>query len=259
MLSVGGLCPGCKMPMADHLPSGRGPRAEVPEGKVDVANGRCIVAGTRALQKCCWAQLRDPMTPEGYRMRFEAGAIALEPYPCCGGPLTAWGSFPRKLAEGEPPTLRGLRLLRGRCPNPECPVCTVTHYPCFITPYRVEPTAQREAAVRAHVVKGQPWSKVAKQVPYALETLRRWEREIAARAVEVVIGLLAVWQRLDHRAPAEMLSGGTRRGLLRALFGVCDAVAERLRVREEWQTSVPALAVPRMFRPAAPTTLPVWT
>ena len=259
MPSVGGLCPACKRPLVDHLPSARYPRESVPPGKVDVVNGRCILEGTLAAQKLCWVQVGQPLTPAVYRERFEAGTIPLEPCPGCGGQLVPWGSCPRTLAEGEPARLQPLRLLRGRCLNPDCPVCTVTHYVCFVTPYHVVPTGAREAAVRAHVEQGLSWSAVGEQVPWVLASVQRWHRQLAARAPEVVVGLLAVWQGLDHQAPTEMRTGGIPDGLLQALFRVCDAVGDLLRRQERWTVPVPGLAVPRMFRPAAPTTLPVWT
>lgn len=255
MPSVGAPCPACKRPLTDHLPSGRYPPGNVPPDKVAVVNGRCIVNGERAPQKMCWVLLREPMTPEGYRERFEAGMIPLEPCPCCGGKLAPWGSFPRTLAEGEPATLQGLRLLRGLCTNENCPVCTVTHYVSFLTPYQVVPTAEREAAVRAHVEQGLSWSALDRQVPWVLGSVQRWQRQIAGRAAEVITRLLAVWQRLDPQAPAEIRDGG----LLQVMFAVCDAVGAWLRRDEGWMAAVPGLAIPRMFRPAAPTTLPVWT
>jgi hypothetical protein len=258
MPSVGDLCPACKRPVADHLPSSRYAPREVPPGKVAVVNGRCTVAGERAPQKCCWVLLREGMTPGEYRERFAAGRIALEPCPCCGGPLLAWGSCPRRLVEGEGVVLQGLRLRRGRCPNPDCPVRTVTHYPVFVTPYQVVATAEREAAVRAHVVEGWSWSTVQRRVPWLLTTVQRWERRLAVRAAEVATGLLAVWQRLDEGAPAELRAGAGRRGLLQAMFAVCDAVGELLRPQLGWTAGVPGLALPRLVRPTAPTPLPVW-
>jgi|GEM_PF-5041260 len=78
MFSVGGLCPGCKRPVVDHMPSARYPRETVPTGKVDAVNGSCIVEGARAPQKCCWVLLRAPMTPAEYREHFQAGTIPLE-------------------------------------------------------------------------------------------------------------------------------------------------------------------------------------
>jgi hypothetical protein len=259
MASVGALCPACKVRVSDHLPSVRRPQADVPPEKVAVVNGRCVAGGVRGKQKLCWVALSEPMTPEQYRERFVGKTIPLEACPCCGGRLERWGSCPRTLAAGEPPALEGLRLLRGRCPDPACPVCTVTHYPCFVTPYHVVPTAQREAAVRAHVEQGWSWSAVGKRLPWVVASVQRWERGLATRAGEVTTGLLAVWQRLDHQAPGELGRSVTRRDLLRAMFRVCDAVWALLRRHEGWATPVPALAVPRMFRPGAPTTLPVWT
>jgi hypothetical protein len=259
MLSVDVLCPACKRPLAAHLPSRRRAPADVPVGKVAVVNGRCIVAGERAPQKCCWVALGEPMTLDEYRERFEAETIPLEPCPCCGGRLNAWGSFPRTLVEGEAGVAVDLELLRGRCPNPECPVCTVTHYPSFVTPYATVSTGEREAAVRAHLEPGKSWSGVSRSVPWSLCTVQRWERRLARRAAEVLIGLLGVWQVLDHRAPTEVPSGETRSGLLRAMFRVADAVAGGLRSGEGWTAPLPGLAVPRLFRPRAPTTLPVWT
>lgn len=259
MPSVSDVCPACKRPVADHLPSTRYAPDEAPPGKVVVVNGRCIVGDERASQKCCWVQLHEPMTPAEYRQRFDAGTILLEPCPCCGGRLTPWGSFSRKLAEVDPPWLEGLRLLRGWCPNPDCTICTVTHYPCFATPYHTAPTALREAVVRAHVEEGVNWETLAQRVPWSVASLQRWQARIAERAVEVVIGLTAVRQRLDPRAPASLRSVAGRRGLLQAMFGVCGAVRDLLAEREGWTVPVPGLAVPRIFRPPAPTTLPVWT
>jgi hypothetical protein len=198
MPSVGGLCPACKMPVADHLPSMRYPPKDVPPGKVAVVNGRCVVSGERAPQKCCWVQLHEPMTPEEYRERCDAETISLEPCPCCGGRLVSWGRFARTMVKGDPPELAGLELLRGRCPNPACPVCTVTHYPCFLTPYHAVATAEREAVVRAHVEEALSWSQVRKRTPWVPASVQRWERQLAARAAEVTTGLLKVWQRLDH-------------------------------------------------------------
>lgn len=258
MPSVDGLCPACKRPLCDHLPSGRYPPPEVPPGKVAVVNGRCIAGGERAQQKCCWVPLSQPMTPTEYRERLEAKTIPLEPCPCCGGRLVPWGSCPRKLAEGEPPVLEDLRLLRGLCPNPACPVCTVTHYPCFVTPYHTVPTAAREAAVRAHMEEDRSWSEVGQCLPWAPASVRRWERGLAARAAEVITGLLAVWQRLDQRAPGEVRGGEERGGLLGAMFRVCEAVRDLVQREEGWTAPVPGLAVPRMFRPPGPTPLPVW-
>ena len=257
MSSVGGVCPGCKRALADHLPSSRMMPAEVPAGKVAVVNGRCVVDGERAAQKCCWVQLREPMTLEEYRGRFVTKTIALEPCPGCGGRLTGWGSFPRDVVDGDS-LLGKIRLLRGLCPDTACPVCTVTHYPVFLTPYQAVPTAEREAAVRARA-GGLSWSEVGRVVLWPVSTVRRWCGEIITRATEATVGMLGVWQHVDDRAPVGVPAERTRWGRLLALFRICDAVGEVPRAREGWRAPVPALAVPRMFRPVAPTTLPVWT
>ena len=115
MLSVDALHPACKRPLSAHLPSARRAPEDVPPDKVAVVNGRCIVAGQRAPQKCCWVALGEPMTPEEYGDRFDAGTIALEPCPGCGGPLSAWGSFSRTLAKREAGVTEDLELRRGRC------------------------------------------------------------------------------------------------------------------------------------------------
>ena len=225
----------------------------------DVVNGRCRIAGRPAPQKCCWVQLRQVMTPAEYRERIQAGTITLEPCPCCGGRLQGHGSFERHVVAGETAALQGLRLLRGRCANADCPVCTVTHYPCFLTPYHVVATSERETAVRARLEQGLSWSAIRRQGRWLPSSVQRWLRAIAARAAEVVTGLLAIWQRLDHQAPAEVGSDQGEDAALRALFVICEAVATLLGRQEGWKSAVPALAVPRMFRPDAPTPLPVWT
>jgi hypothetical protein len=245
--------------MAEHLPSSRRPRDQVVAGMVEVVNGRCRIDGRPARQKCCWVQLHEAMTPDEYRQRMAAGSIALAPCPCCGLRLVGHGSFLRHLAEGEPAALAGLRLVRGRCTNPDCAVCTVTHYPCFLSPYHVVATSEREAAVRAHLEQGLSWSAMGRQGRWVPASVQRWLRAIAARAAEIVTGVLAIWQRLDHQAPAEVRSDGERIELLRALFVICEAVAALLGRQRGWRAAVPALAVPRMFRPQPPTPLPVWT
>ena len=256
MPSVDGLCPACKMPLVDHLASRRYLPAEVPPGKIAVVNGRCIVAGQRAPQKGCWVPLREPMTPQEYRRRFEAKTIPLEPCPWCKGRLVPWGSFPRTLAEGEPPELQELRLLRGLCQDRDCPMCTVTHYPSFITPYHPVPTAQREAVVRARA-QGASWLTLTAQV--ARTTARRWCEAVEARATEVWLGLTTVRNRLDPQAPAPPGKAEACGPNLPAMFEVCDAVGAMLARAEGWVEELPALAIPRLFQPPAPTTLPVWT
>lgn len=256
MSSVDGVCRACKQPVSEHLPSGVAARRDT-GGKIDVVRGRCIlVDGRRAPQKCCWAQFAESMDEAEYRRRVEAGTLVLEPCPCCGGRLQEHGQSWRLLADAEGVLLNELPLLRGLCANPDCPVCTVTHYPCFVTPYRAAPTGLREVAVRGRA-EGRSWSELAGDSGYAVATVRRWVREVTARAAEVVTGLLAIWQRLDPLgAPAGVVATEV---MLRAMFRMCDGVAALLQRQEQGQREVPRLSVPRRFRPAPPTTLPVWT
>ena len=163
MFSVGGVCPGCKRALADHLPSSRMMPAEVPAGKVAVVNGRCVVDGERAAQKCWWVQLREPMTLEEYRGRFVAKTIALEPCPGCGGRLTGWGSFPRDVVDGDS-LLGKIRLVRGLCPDTACPVCTVTHDPVFLTPY-VAASNRCVPAGGGPAAQNYPLTRVANRTP----------------------------------------------------------------------------------------------
>jgi hypothetical protein len=265
VLSVDGLCPACKRRVADHLRSVRREPESVAPGKVAVVNGRCVAEGKRAAQKLSWVALSKPMTVAEYRERLDAEAIPLEPCPGCVEALVRWGVVPRHLAEGEPPLLAGLSLLRGRCMNPDCPVCTVTHYPCFVTPYQVVPTGEREAVVRAYAAEAERGAEVRHEgglpgdAAWAPVTVRRWVRRVLDRAAEVSVGLHGVWLGLDDAAPSEVKSDDTRRGRLRLMFKVCDAVADLLRRAEGWTAALPAMALPRMVRPGRPTTLPVWT
>ena len=253
MPSVGCLCAACKHPLEDHLPSSARLPAEVPAGKVAVVNGRCIGPNGRALQKMCWVALAEPMTPAEYRRRLAEGTVRLERCPACHGRLVTHGRFHRTLLGpgGQP---ERIELLRGRCPNRECPVCTVTHYPLFMTPYHVVPTAEREATVRARA-EGASWLNLKATV--ALSTARRWYRDVAARADEVLIGLTAAQHRLDPSAPALPRPANTLAKKLQAMFWVCDAVRALLAASGGW--AVPALAVARLFQPPGPTPLPVWT
>jgi DNA-binding CsgD family transcriptional regulator len=211
--------------------------------------------GRRAPQKCCWVQYGEPMEEDEYVRRQYAGQLVLQPCPGCGGQLVAWGQFARQVVSAGGRTVHALALLRGRCRNPDCPVCTGTHYPSFLTPYPAVPTAQREEVVRQRA-EGQSSSELAAGTGYDRRTVVRWVRGVLARARGVTQGMLAIWQRLDVQAP-EPVPGVA--GELRAMFWLCDAVAALLRGREGWVTDPPRLAVPRVFRPPAPTTLPVWT
>jgi hypothetical protein len=255
MSSVGGVCPACKRLLADHLPSAQRTPAQIADGRVAVINGRCQAADGRAPQKLCWVMLSEPMTPEEYRNRMAEGRLRLEKCPGCGGALVAHGTFCRTLV-GPHGSVEEIRLLRGRCREEACPVCTVTHYPSFMTPYHPVPTAKREAVVRARA-EGASWLAVTEQV--ALTTARRWCARVEARAVEVWIGLTAIRYRLDPRVPAppgKLEASGPK---AKMMFEACDAVRALVARTVGEPESLPSLAIPRLFQPPAPTTLPVWT
>ena len=167
----------------------------------------------------------------------------------------AHGQFSRTLV-GPDGKVEELELLRGRCRNADCPVCTVTHYPSFATPYHAVPTAAREAVVRARA-GGASWLAVTAQVAWT--TARRWCQSVEDRATEVWIGLTAIRYRLDPKAPRPPGKAEAPGPDLPAMFEVCDAVGALLAEADGWVKSMPSLSIPRLFQPLAPTTLPVWT
>ena len=212
----------------------------------------------RAPQKCCWVMMSELMTIAEYRQRYESEPPPMEPCPCCGGHLQHQGRFPRRLASEDGTTVEPLWLYRGLCPNPACPVVTVTHYPWFVTPYEVVPTTQREAAIRAWA-DGRGLAVLSRETGYDAKTLARWTAGVLGRAGEVTTGVLGVWQRLDAAAPADVGDEPAPRVRLRAMFRVCDAVAALLAAVEGWRVHLPRLCLSRMFRPPGPSPLPVWT
>ncbi len=155
MLRLDGVCPGCKKPMVDHLRSSRSMPTEVGANEIPLINGRCYPEGDRAPQKCSWVQLAEPMDVETYQAKLAAGELGLEACPGCGGELQGWGQFKRKLYGGLEAGLVEIELMRGKCCHDDCPVCTVTHYPWFVTPYRAVQTQQRELEVRAYAEEHQ--------------------------------------------------------------------------------------------------------
>lgn len=96
------------------------------------------------------------------------------------GPWWPTGRSPRTLV-GPDGAAEEIDLLRGRCLNKSCPVCTVTHSPSFMTPYHPVPTAKREAVIRARA-----GGEVART------TARRWCAMVEAQATEVWTGLTVI-------------------------------------------------------------------
>ena len=226
---------------------------------LDSCRGRCRLGAVRAPQKCCWVALSEPMTEAEYWRRYEDEPPPLEPCPCCGGSLQHHGRFPPLLASEDGTTVEPLWLYRGLCPNPACPIVTVTHYPCFVTPYKLVPVGRREAAVRAWAEQGESWAALSRASGYEAKTLMRWTAEVLGRAAEVTTGLLGVWHHLDPQAPADVGDEPGPRARLRAMFRVCDPVAAWLSAVEVWRAHPPRLSVARLFRPPGPSLLPVWT
>lgn len=255
-----GRCPACKRELNEHLSSGKQPRAV--SGKIDVVNGRCWSYGEPAPQKFSWVQMSELLTEEEYRAKYTDQPPPLEPCPGCGGRLNHHSSYQRGLGEEGIALVNPLPIYRGLCTNDDCPVVTVTHFPCFVTPYEVAPTALREKVVRAHVA-GRSWAALEDESRYSAATLRRWTAEVKERAAEVTVGLLAVRQRLLAQAPAGIPAGPDgcvtiTADPLRTMFRVIDAVAGLLAGRHRWREGMPGLALPRALSPPGASPLPVW-
>lgn len=254
-------CPACKRRLSEHTPSERHPRS-AEAGKVAVANGRCRPGGEPAPQKLSWVTLREELTEAEYRERYTDRAPPLEPCPGCGGKLHGHGRYGRGFGEEGGVRVNPLPLYRGLCPQPACPVVTVTHYPCFVTPYEIAPTSQREAVVRERAERRRSWASLSAQAGYAPQTVRRWVRRVQARAAEILVGLSAALLWLDPGAALERTEGATRGGargdLLPAMFRVADTVVEVLTEAGAWREGTPRLGLPRLLRPPGPSPLPVW-
>ncbi len=236
------LCTGCRQPLHLHSKSGRTLR-EAANG-IAVCNGRCYPNGERAKQKLSWVAMSEPLTEEEYRARYSATVSPpMEPCPDCGGRLGHHGHFERQLtANGE---LEPLLLFRGICRNPDCPVVTVTHYPPFVTPYSVFPTAVRETAILTSLRQGLETAAAA--IGCSARTVLRWRRALGARLGELVSGVATLIMRLD---PLWSLPGEQ--------VGVGAAFALLIRARElTLRQASPLLAVARLPRPW-PSALPVF-
>ncbi len=171
-----GRCPACKRELTEHLPSGRRPRPE--SGRIDVVLGRCRPGGVPAAQKLSWLAMSEPLTEAEYRERYTDRPPPLEPCPGCGGQLKHHGRYWRGLGESQSARVNPLPIYRGVCKDKTCPVVTVTHYPCFVVPYKIVPAARREAAVRGRAEDGRSWAKLSEEVGYSPATVRRWVAEV---------------------------------------------------------------------------------
>ena len=237
------LCTGCRQPLHHHFRSGRILR-EAANG-IGVCNGRCYPSGEKAKQKLSWVAMSEPLTEEEYRQRYSATMPPLmEPCPGCGGRLGHHGYFERrqvKLGELEP-----LLLFRGICRNPGCPVVTVTHYPPFVTPYSVFPTAVREAGILESLARG--LEAAAAGIGCSTRTVLRWRKALGERLGELVSGVAGLIMRLDPLWPLPSVQSG-----LEAAFALCAKARELT-----FSHATPLLAVARLRLPW-PSALPVFT
>ena len=235
------LCTSCRQPLHLHSKSGRALR-EAANG-IAVRNGRCHPGGEPARQKLSWVAMSEPLTEEEYRKRYSAASPPpMEPCPQCGSRLGYHGHFARQMAEGG--RLEPLLLFRGICRNPACPVVTVTHYPPFVTPYSVFPTAARESAIVASLAKG--LETAAAETGCSARTVLRWRKALRERLGELVSGIAGLIMRLDPLWPLPRLEGP----------GTCFLLLARARTLS-FAKAMPLLAVARQ-RPPWPSALPVF-
>jgi hypothetical protein len=241
-MSLDGPCPGCKHSLAAHPRSAPSAR-DLADG-IDLVRGRCIVAGERAPQKLCWVLLVGPLTVGEYLDAYEDTAPPRPPCPACGGVTVLHGSYWRLVAEDPVrPTL--VRLYRVLCKEPGCPVVTVTLYPPFVTPYMPFPTAVREQAMRDHDGGSASWRHLAQAIGVTLDTLRRWARQLRARAASLRAGFLSILVDTDIQFRLPRARDGP------SLWVLADAAAAAVG-RSQW----PRLAVARLALDVGP--LPVW-
>ncbi len=211
---------------------------------IAVCNGRCYPCGEKAKQKLSWVAMSETLTEEEYRRRYSAEVPpGLEPCPGCGRELGHHGHFERQLAQdGE---LEPLLLFRGICRNPDCPVVTVTHYPPFVTPYSVFPTAERETAILESLAKG--LEAAAAMIGCSARTVLRWRKALGERLGELVSGVAPLIMRLDPLWSLPREQAG---------FGAAFSLLIRARELTSGEES-PLLAVPRLPWPW-PSALPVF-
>ena len=211
-----------------------------------MANGRCYPGGVKAKQKLSWVAMSEVLTEEEYRRRYdEAASPVMEPCPGCGGRLRYLGHFERRFLDDG--VLEPLMLFRGICGNRACPVVSVTHYPCFVTPYSVFPTHLREAAIQTSlrygvVVAGAEFGCSAR-------TVLRWRQAVKERLGELVSGVAGLIMRLEPLWPLPQGQGLGGLALAFALLGEAGRLLG-------WRG--PLLAIARL-RPSWPSALPVFT
>jgi len=180
----------------------------------------------------------------------------MEPCPGCGGRLWHHDRFPRKINDRQSATTRTIFLYRGECPNPECPVVTVTHYPSFAVPYRSVPAAVQEEILRQRAA-GETWKALGAAFAYAPSTIRRWFGAVAARAGEIGLGLLALRLRVFPVAPLEILRLPAEHPVSQ-LMRIAAEVAKEFSAIGLWKLEAPVLSLAR-WPMVIPSPLPVFT
>lgn len=198
MARLRGVCSACNVPWIAH------PRScylrPAPGSGCTVVRGRCESNGVRALQKICWLTLGENLTPSEYLRRYSAQAPPHGPCPACDGSLDGHGKFLRLLMEEDGGEIR-LPLYRCLCPNPDCPVVTVTLYPDFVTPYGRHETRIREGALRRHDEEQISWERTAELAGVSPDTVRRWDRDFRIRLPLLLAGLFFLCVSLDPDLP----------------------------------------------------------
>ena len=106
-----------------------------------------------------------------------------------------------------------VRLYRGRCPDPACPVATVTHYPSCLVPYSVFPLATHEAVLQGYA-GGRSSAALAETIGLSVKTVRRWLTRTKARLDEMLTATLALGQRLTPTLPLTIPWGDPRQRLV---------------------------------------------
>ncbi len=249
-------CPACKRDVGHHLNSQRYPLAPDGSKRIPVVMGRCFPDGRErpgASQKLSWCQLSEQLTLEEYFHHYGVNPPPLEACPGCGEKLEHHGKYWRGL-ELQMGWIERLPIYRGLCPNPYCPVVTVTHYPWFVVPYTRAPAQVLEAVGRGRSLDRIPWEDLSARTGYAVKTLARWCYSLRERAGEAIQGLLFLEQ--EHVPLAQM--GIPLGESVQVLFQVADRVVEDLAEAGIWRREMPLLSLPRLPCPHRISTLPVW-
>ena len=120
----------------------------------------------------------------------------------------------------------------------------MTHYPSFVTPYSVFPTAVREMAIMESFAKGV--EAAAASIGCSARTILRMRNALGGRLGELVAGVAGLIMRLDPLWPLSSVQGN---------FEMAFVLLHR--ARDLLEEEGPLLAVGRR-RPTWPSALPVF-